>query len=171
MPQVARLRPQCGESTSLPRVTVIYSGRFFGNLTPTWYDNHLRNLIRPNNATVILVADPENWCHAPPHATDALATAAFATAERALREEARRAFRGWANLHVALLPLNDPSSSAWRRAMLREVKPCLLQQELANTRARHPLKLRYNRRLQLAADGLTNWLRQFANFGRAVLAG
>ena len=49
----------------MPRsaVAVLYSGRFYGELTaPEWSKDHLNNLIVPNRAAVFVVVDPVNVC-------------------------------------------------------------------------------------------------------------
>ena len=50
---------------TLPRVAVLYSGRFFGSRSLHLVRNHLDALIRPYNASVFLVCDTSNWCHLP----------------------------------------------------------------------------------------------------------
>jgi hypothetical protein len=46
------------------RTAILYSGRFYGELTPSWIDHHLESLIVPNNASVFVVADAWNCLHA-----------------------------------------------------------------------------------------------------------
>ena len=47
-----------------PKVAVLYSGRFYGNATPSaWVASHLKNLIRPNAASVFVAVSVDNWCH------------------------------------------------------------------------------------------------------------
>ena len=44
-------------------VAVLYSGRFYGALTPaSWVQDHLDHLIVPNRAAVFVVVDPLNVC-------------------------------------------------------------------------------------------------------------
>ena len=99
------------------KVAVLYSGRFFGSLTPRWTDNHLQHLIRPNRATVIVVSDLLNWCHAPRAAHLALAagerqgcdtqgcrqTSGWQEAKRMFAKEVDAAFSDWPFIHAELL--------------------------------------------------------------------
>jgi hypothetical protein len=89
------------------RVTVLYSGRFLGDMTPELTQNQLRHLILPNNASVFVVADAQNWCHATVEAQAALATGrpdGFARASRVFTQQVRSAFHGWDDVHAVLLP-------------------------------------------------------------------
>ena len=95
-----------------PKVAVLYSGRFYGNATPSaWVASHLKNLIRPNAASVFVAVSVDNWCHHSGNVSgDDLRdehSAGFKAAEALLRREVRALFQGWPDTHVKLLPL-DP---------------------------------------------------------------
>ena len=107
------------------RVAIVYAGRWYGELTPrAWIDNHMKHLIRPNNASVFVVADLDNWCHAPlsvraelgndtsksayrkisPDAKNAT-SAAFLRASDLFAESVAKTFRHWNDVHAQLLPV------------------------------------------------------------------
>eukprot|EP00966_Prymnesium_polylepis_P227688 5269212-Prymnesium_polylepis.1 len=100
------------------RTAVLYSGRFYGDLTPAlWISNHVEHLLMPYNASVFVVAEPSSWCHVknlkqarhlhnPSHR---LHNASAANELSALFEvEVRRMFAPyWSDVHAALLPDED----------------------------------------------------------------
>ena len=95
-----------GRKLEMPlKVAVVYSGRFFGPLTLRWIDNHLQHLIHPNRATVIVVSDLLNWCHAPLAAHLALAAGenGWQEAKRIFAKEVDAAFSDWPFIHAELL--------------------------------------------------------------------
>lgn len=107
------------------RVAVIYSGRWYGRSTPAaWVDNHLRFLVRPNNASCYIVVDIDSWCDAPlvvrnllsaANRTDASLSAlqssgAFATAAAHFTREAKDVFAP-ASVHAVLLPTEKLSEA------------------------------------------------------------
>ena len=58
---MATARKRAGSRLS---VAVLYSGRFYGELTlPAWSKDHLDNLIVPNGAAVFVVVDPVKNSH------------------------------------------------------------------------------------------------------------
>ena len=77
------------------RVAVLYSGRWFWPANRPWVENHLQNLIVPNNARVWLISSYDSWCS--PSAANLSAPAMHARAERTLLAEVRDAF----GTHVA----------------------------------------------------------------------
>ena len=93
-----------------PRLTVavLYSGRFYGELTsPAWSKDHLENLIVPNSAAVFVVADPLNVCDkssAVQHAVTLSNSFKWETASLALLQEAKAVFGGWPNLYAKVVP-------------------------------------------------------------------
>ena len=119
---------QCRTITMPLKVAVLYSGRFFGSLTPRWTDNHLQHLIRPNRATVIVVSDLLNWCHAPRAAHLALAagerqgcdtqgcrqTSGWQEAKRMFAKEVDAAFSDWPFIHAELLQTITSGCSRYR---------------------------------------------------------
>ena len=73
--------------------------------------NHLDILIRPHAASVFVVTDVNNWCHAPLEAQAALinsSAAGFRLAASLFQEEVRRVFEGWDDVHARLLPEDNP---------------------------------------------------------------
>ena len=96
------------------RLAVLYSGRFYGELTlPAWSKDHLDNLIVPNCAAVFVVVDSLNVCdrssavhravRLPPNESK------WEAASRALLQEARAIFGGWPDLYAKLVQM--PSAS------------------------------------------------------------
>ena len=106
--------------TRMPlRVASLYSGRFFGSLTPRWVANHMENLIRPNNATVVVVSDLLNWCHAPQEAHSLLEMGSrnWQDISRIFANEVRTAFCGWQHVRAQLLPQKNGDGTgrfAWQ---------------------------------------------------------
>jgi hypothetical protein len=99
------------------RVAVIYSGRWYGTATPqSWVENHLKRLIVPNKASVFVVTDADNWCHAPDGVRAKLSPnesyAAYDASSEAFQEASRHfaagvahVFRSWSDVHASLLPV------------------------------------------------------------------
>ena len=88
---------------------VLYSGRFYSNAThiASWVASHMDLLIRPNNATVFVVADADSWCDASAEAQAAIAAGTpdgFALASLHFEHEVRNVFGNWPKLHARLLP-------------------------------------------------------------------
>ena len=95
----------------MPRlsVAVLYSGRFYGELTPSeWSKDHLENLIVPNRAAVFVLVDPVNVCDTSSAAQHAVkrsnSSNKWETASLALLQEAKAVFGGWTNLYVKVVP-------------------------------------------------------------------
>ena len=94
----------------MPRlaVAVLYSGRFYGELTaPEWSKDHLNNLIVPNRAAVFVVVDPVNVCDTSGAVQRALGRAnssKWEAASLALLQEARAIFGGWDHLYAKVVP-------------------------------------------------------------------
>lgn len=98
---------QHGHTATACRCSLLYSGRFFGGLTPDWIYDHLQHLIVPTNASVYVVADTQNWCHAPPKARELLegrTRRGFLAASAIFEAEVRAAFHQWHDVHAQLLP-------------------------------------------------------------------
>ena len=97
------------------RTAILYSGRFYGSLTPDWYENHLEHVIRPNNATVFIVSDFDNWCHAPEDARSAIANGKYDQASAIFVREVHSAFAGWRQVHgrLAVAPFDKNGSVPW----------------------------------------------------------
>ena len=89
-------------------VAVLYSGRFYGELTaPEWSKDHLNNLIVPNRAAVFVVVDPVNVCDTSGAVQRALGRANSSNWEEAslaLLQEARAVFGGWDHLYAKVVP-------------------------------------------------------------------
>jgi len=89
-------------------VAVLYSGRFYGELTaPEWSKDHLNNLIVPNRAAVFVVVDPVNVCDTSGAVQRALGRAnssKWEAASLALLQEARAIFGGWDHLYAKVVP-------------------------------------------------------------------
>ena len=89
-------------------VAVLYSGRFYGELTaPEWSKDHLNNLIVPNRAAVFVVVDPVNVCDTSGAVQRALGRANssnWEAASLALLQEARAIFGGWDHLYAKVVP-------------------------------------------------------------------
>ena len=89
-------------------VAVLYSGRFYGELTaPEWSKDHLNNLIVPNRAAVFVVVDPVNVCDTSGAVQRALGRANSSNWEEAslaLLQEARAIFGGWDHLYAKVVP-------------------------------------------------------------------
>ena len=89
-------------------VAVLYSGRFYGELTaPEWSKDHLNNLIVPNRAAVFVVVDPVNVCDTSGAVQRALGRAnssKWEEASLALLQEARAIFGGWDHLYAKVVP-------------------------------------------------------------------
>ena len=89
-------------------VAVLYSGRFYGELTaPEWSKDHLNNLIVPNRAAVFVVVDPVNVCDTSGAVQRALGRAnssKWEAASLALLQEARAVFGGWDHLYAKVVP-------------------------------------------------------------------
>ena len=99
-------------------MAVLYSGRFFGSGAPEgvgwsttqrWASNHLEHAIQVNNASVFVISSPSNWCGPPSGARDAINNGggSFSAAEAHFQADVRRAFRGWHDLHAALVPAQE----------------------------------------------------------------
>ena len=98
------------------RLAVLYSGRFYGELTlPAWSKDHLDNLIVPNGAAVFVVVDSLNVCdrssavhravQLPPNESK------WEAASRALLQEARAVFGGWPDLYAKLVQMPGASGN------------------------------------------------------------
>ena len=96
------------------RVAVLYSGRWFGGLlSRVWIEHQLNFVVRPNHATVFVVADTENWCEAPDEARAELAARTSSgrrIAEAIFQHDVQVAWSGWDDVHATLLP--DVSTQA-----------------------------------------------------------
>ena len=116
----------------MPRstVAVLYSGRFYGELTaPEWSKDHLNNLIVPNRAAVFVVVDPVNVCDtsgAVQHAVGRANSSKWEAASLALLQEARAIFGGWDHLYAKVVP---------------PVKATDVEQKFKQVRARTPIAL------------------------------
>lgn len=98
---------------TMPRVAVLYSGRWFGTRVPApWIDNAMSNLVRPNNATVFVAFTVENLCDVGKDVQAAAAAAARgghssrASLEALLQRDVRSTFGGWPHV-VSVLWLPD----------------------------------------------------------------
>ena len=133
------------------RVAVLYSGRFFGTMTQSWFDNHLEFLIAPNNASIFLGIDCSNWCSIPQHAAAACREQRWSDASATLHRQVQKAFRGWADMHVAV--------HAGSMSIFPKQRAFAALQNCSNESV-----AKYNpnqRRLGLAAFVMTSWLRQY----------
>ena len=129
-------------------VAVLYSGRFYGELTaPEWSKDHLNNLIVPNRAAVFVVVDPVNVCDTSGAVQRALGRAnssKWEAASLALLQEARAIFGGWDHLYAKVVP---------------PVKATDVEQKFKQVRARtgrlqaHRCLLRHRRPIALCAIG------------------
>ena len=125
-----RGRAAAAAAAAPPRVAVLYSGRWFGTgdaelgwqTTQQWAANHLRYLITPNNASVFVVASPSNWCGPPAQAREQVSVAS--ATETLFQAEVRAAFRGWHDLHAALIPQDEglPQDGAYAAAAVTAIK-------------------------------------------------
>ena len=94
------------------RVAVIYSGRLYSaRLTEAWFDNQLRNLIEPNNATVFVAVSVEQWCDVAKEVQRAAALHGNRSAmnesaliQSLLRRDLSAAFHDWPYVHGKLFP-------------------------------------------------------------------
>lgn len=93
------------------RVAILYSGRWFGQgtsigwaTTMQWAQNHLEHVIKPNNASIYLVASSSNWCGP---SSEAQQSQGSSSNDAILQRETRAAFRGWPDLHAALIPAQE----------------------------------------------------------------
>ena len=98
-------RPENGERK---RVAVIYSGRWWGALAAPWVQNHLVNLLWPNQATVFVLVDHLNACHA---STTVHSASHEADAEVAFTQEVRDVFQHYPRLYATLVPSTRRSST------------------------------------------------------------
>eukprot|EP00316_Scyphosphaera_apsteinii_P017124 CAMPEP_0119322174 /NCGR_PEP_ID=MMETSP1333-20130426/57467_1 /TAXON_ID=418940 /ORGANISM="Scyphosphaera apsteinii, Strain RCC1455" /LENGTH=185 /DNA_ID=CAMNT_0007329333 /DNA_START=115 /DNA_END=669 /DNA_ORIENTATION=+ len=138
----------------IPRVAVLYSGRFYGNLTPGWMQNHYENLIIPNNASVFVVADLLNICDAYGLTVSAINMSSgtiTANAQRAFLEDARSVFFGWPYVYVRLLERDPPSN-----ILQRTIKT--LETLKLNMTLKHFMRM---------GSLLRTWQRQFEHFAQA----
>lgn len=158
------------------RVAVLYSGRFFGDLvnTQSWYSDHLQHLIRPYNASVIVVVTPLNWCNAPKEAADLLKAhnGTINSDNRhaitsLLRSDISRAFGGWNDLHVSLA--SDEWTENWSAPdASRSVEQCFRVQEWARLApAKFSFESRVGYRRYFGTYSIKNWALQFAHFAEA----
>ena len=86
-------------------VAVLYSGRFYGELTPSeWSRDHLENLIVPNRAAVFVLVDPVNVCDMSGAVQHAVRQSNSSKASLALLQEAKAVFGGWTNLYAKVVP-------------------------------------------------------------------
>ena len=101
---MATARKRAGSRLS---VAVLYSGRFYGELTlPAWSKDHLDNLIVPNGAAVFVVVDPVNLCDKSSAVQRAISlpnASKWETASLALLQEATAVFGGWPNLYAKVV--------------------------------------------------------------------
>jgi len=133
-----------------PRAAVLYSGRFFGNITRAWFSNHLEYLIRPNDASVFIVVDPSNWCHATSGALVAYREGRTQDLQEELNKQVTAAFDGWQKVYAAVLPDDD---TEWPKAI-----------DVLYKDARTQLNLPYS---NFEETQLLTWFRQFRHFARA----
>ena len=152
-----------GLPLSAVRVAVLYSGRWFGErLSRVWIAHHLEFLIRPNWASVFVVADAENWCEAPDETREALAArtpSGRRRAEEMFRQEVRAAWRGWEDVHAALLP--DAQTQGPRAAEFSiNQKFHSLNRRL---NASHGIKMGH-----YLCELMVRWFNQYEHVGRAI---
>eukprot|EP00966_Prymnesium_polylepis_P269801 6232496-Prymnesium_polylepis.3 len=127
-----RVRNRTHAGPSGLRVAALYSGRFYGNLTTGWVDNHLRYLIRPLHADVFVTTDPDNWCHAPEDGRRALQEKRWDDADAVFQREVRSAFSGWRHVYGRLVSGSGKSgmfvsSTAMRSLYSRAAKQVPIQ--------------------------------------------
>ena len=107
-------------------VAVLYSGRFYGELTsPEWSKDHLENLIVPNRAAVFVLVDPVNVCDtssAVQHAVKLSNASKWETASLALHREAKAIFGGWPNLYAKVVPPVKASDVDKKFTQVRSVR-------------------------------------------------
>lgn len=73
-------------------------------MTPdSWVQDHLNHLIKPNQATVFVVADANNVCDVRGSVHKALKGSRSDEGTVALRQDVARVFRGWNDLHAKLV--------------------------------------------------------------------
>ena len=164
-----KLQPRPMPATQA-KVAVLYSGRFFAaHLTPTWFESHLTNLIRPNRAAVFLSVDFSNWCSVPSAAAEELKAAnkqeqrtskgvtwekrweqQTQNALRLLRDQASTAFQGYEKLYVRVYP----------SSLERVSKSDVINAARGRCNANHVHKF-------IASQVLMSWKRQFDHFSGA----
>ena len=91
------------------RVAILYSGRFYGDYTPTWYAHHLSHIIWPNNASVYITITSDNWCHAPVSVHNALRNGRVDIVQQTFALQVATAFHGWPKLQARFIPHNQNS--------------------------------------------------------------
>lgn len=106
-----------GGNRVVVRVAVLYTGRWFYPANKPWVESHLRHLIAPANADVILSATMESFC------SPSLDSLPVAAAERQLETEVREAF-GKHVLAVRLVPEPEPKTI---RGMMRVLRAAVLR--------------------------------------------
>ena len=126
-------------STQSLGVAVLYSGRFYGALTPKeWVRDHMEHLIKPNRATVFVVPDFGNVCDQGLAHLSRNGSAHNGAGTHALMKAARLVFHGWLDLHARLAPnavaINIPGkfNEASRTARLKGWPERLSQNRLAS---------------------------------------
>ena len=142
-------------------VAVLYSGRFFGSgtsawsTTLAWAQNHLEHLIRPNAASVFLVASAINWCGASEAAREAIASGQSEQAQALLEADVRAAFQGWPHVHCAFIPSQQDV----------ELDANLTAQTIAAATGK--FKVGVGRARSVYAHMVVNWRWQLAHLARA----
>ena len=145
---------------------VLYSGRFYGAMTPSaWIDNHMRSLIVPNRASVVVVADADNWCdHGNAEVVEALKSrteAGFARASKLFEEQVRSVFRQWPDVRAALLRGNSSATAAVQRRA-KDVGRSEFPHASASMRRTHNVGLSHR-----LIPHMQRWYLQYEHFARA----
>ena len=113
------------------RLAVLYSGRFYGELTlPAWSKDHLDNLIVPNRAAVFVVVDSLNVCDRSSAVHRAVQLqpneSKWEAASRALLQEARVVFGGWPDLYAKLVQMPGASGNNVEKKFWQASSTCAL---------------------------------------------
>ena len=148
------------------KTALLYSGRFYGGLTPEWIKNHVEHLVVPFNASVFVVAEPSSWCAVQnrPYAR-ALHNSSSIDALGVLFEaQVKSAFAPyWDDVHARLLPDEDVQTLRWYPSTLPSlVKAAIARAHDAKSRQKVKLSPFYHMMLR-------RWYRQAAHIAAAEL--
>ena len=147
--------------SSAARSIVVYSGRWWGSLTPRyWVDSHLRHLILPNNATVLVAVDGTNLCHAPPEVLEAFvqakATGDWARARLLFAKEVADVFAPWHDVHTHVITFE-------RQATISRMERLQAEYQRASAAIR-PVTIQ-----RVLIDHMRRWIWQWEHFAQAEL--
>jgi hypothetical protein len=122
------------QSVGQVRVAAVYFGRFFSDspyhyrdrgarpkhavidrragFALAWRVNHVQNLLKPNDATVIVVGHPDSWCGASNALSDSLHAGRWKDVESEFHASVRAAWAaaGWSNYIYTAFMRSDNSS-------------------------------------------------------------